>query len=146
MASLKWFERIKAAQAADRERPPGPLPRFDFASLGTRNPVARWFTRFARLRRLLPLVAAVLRGFWLNPRFGRVIVVTRRADAEAVLSDMKRFCVVYEPEMAELGAGTNNILGEDGERHDALHATISGALSRQDVENVPLGCARTRRR
>jgi cytochrome P450/deferrochelatase/peroxidase EfeB len=135
MARIKYFETIIAAQKADAEKAPAPLPLFDFASLGSRNPVVRWFSRFM-LRRLLPLIAAVLRAIWPIPRVGRVVIVTRRADAEAVLSDMRRFPVVYGLEMKELGGGANNILGLDNEEHDALLAILHRQLTIRDVEKV----------
>lgn len=135
VASLKYFDGILAAQQADSRRPPGPLPAFAFASLGSRNPLARWFTRFL-LRRLLPFLTAILRFAWPNPRFGRTVLVTRRADVEAVLGDMDRFAVVYGLEMRELGAGANNVLGLDGAEHDELLAALRRSLTAADTARV----------
>lgn len=134
MAWLKYFDKIAAAQQAASQRPPAPLPRFDFASLGSRNPIARWASRFA-LRRVLPALAALLRLFWPTPRFGRFVLVTRRADAEEVLGDMQRFPVVYGPEMRELG-GADNVLSVDGAVHDELLAALHRRLTSEDVAQV----------
>jgi cytochrome P450/deferrochelatase/peroxidase EfeB/uncharacterized membrane protein YeaQ/YmgE (transglycosylase-associated protein family) len=135
MAWLKYFEKITAAQSSDSQRPPGPRPPFDFASLGSRNPIARWFSRFL-LRRVLPALTALLRLLWPNPRFGRLVIVTRRRDVEEVLGDMTRFPVVYALEMTELGGGTNNVLGLDGEPHDVLAAQLRRAIRPEDLDRV----------
>ena len=134
MAWLKYFDKIAAAQQADRDRPAGPLPRFDFASLGSTNALARWLTRFA-LRRMLPALTALLRVVWPVPRWGRFVLVTRRADAEEVLRDMARFPVVYGPEMRELG-GDDNVLSVDGATHDALAAVLHRAITGDDVASI----------
>lgn len=135
MPSFKYFDKIIAAQTADASRPAGPLPPFEFASLANRSALARWLSRLL-LRRILPLVTAVLRVLWPNPRFGRFVIVTRRSDVEAVLGDMANFPVVYALEMKELAGGTNNVLALDGEAHDRLLAALHRSVRRDDVERI----------
>lgn len=140
MAKLKYFDRIKDLIAADGASTHAPLPPFDFESLGSRNPVARGFTRFL-LRRVLPAAAFVLRQVCPNPRFGRVVLVTRAEDAKQVLEDQQHFKVVYEPEMVDLGGGFNNVLGVDGAEHQQYHATLRAVLYPADFAAISQGVA-----
>lgn len=131
---LKYFDKIYAAQKEDGKRPAGPLDKFDFESLATRSKLKRWATRFA-LDHALPVVTAVLRGLCPNPRFGRVIIVTRREDAVAVLKNMSTYKVVYQPEMFELGGGADNVLSLDGLQHDTIRAALEENL-KEDIGRV----------
>ena len=140
MATLKYFDRINALLAVDSERPGQPLEPFDFDSLGSRNSLVRGLTRFA-LRRMLPALAFVFRQIWPNPRFGRVVLVTRAADVKQVLDDMDHFRVVYGPEMKDLGGGQGNVLAEDGPAHDSLRKILHQALRREDFAAVSAGVA-----
>lgn len=135
MASLKYFDKIRELQEQDAKLPPGPRPPFDFASLATKSRLTRDITRFV-LRRLLPIVAAILRTVWPNPRFGRIIVTTRRADVRQVLADMDRFKVVYGPEMKELGGRADNVLSVDGDDHDRRLAILKASLTAADVASI----------
>ena len=135
MPTLKYFERIHALIAADRAAPPAPLPPFDFDSLGSKSAIGRWLTRFA-LRRALPALAFVLRQLWPNPRFGRVVIVTRAEDVAQVLNDQTHFHVVYGEEMRDLGGGADNVLSIDGPDHDQLLTTLIASARRDDIEWV----------
>lgn len=135
MPELKYFRIIKAAQQHASNNPGSHKGPFDFDSLGTKSRLARFLVRFA-LRRLLPFLTAILRRIWPNPRFGRVIIVTRRSDCEEVLGDMERFPVVYRPEMRELGHGEDNILSLDGEMHYRMREILKDAFTPEDIENT----------
>ncbi len=135
MAVLKYFDRIRELRCADLAAPPASLPPFDFESLGSRSALARAATRFL-LRRLLPAVAYILRQVWPNPRFGRVILVTRAEDATQVLGDSVSFAVVYGEEMRDLGGGADNVLSLDGVDHDAYRTMLARSLDPTDIERV----------
>jgi len=135
MTVLKYFDRIRELRRADLAAPRAPLPPFDFESLGSRSSFARAITRFL-LRRVLPAVAYVLRQVWPNPRFGRVILVTRAEDAVQVLSDPIGFAVVYGEEMRDLGGGADNVLSLDGADHDAYRSVLAKCLDASDIERV----------
>ena len=135
MAILKYFDRVQALLQADRAAAPGPLPPFDFESLGSKSAIARALTRFL-LRRSLPALAFILRQIWPNPRFGRVILVTRAADVEQVLLDASSFRVVYGDEMRDLGGGGANVLSVDGAAHDAHRAVLEQIIRPENLELV----------
>lgn len=135
MPKLKYFAWIDNPDAPPQTPPGGPLPAFDFESLGSKSALARWFQRFL-LRRVLPVVAFLLRWLCPNPRLGRIVIVTRAADARAVLRDMERFPVVYTPEMRLLGGGYDNVLAGDGANHARLRAELLAALPHSDFAQV----------
>ena len=135
MTTLKYFDRIQELRDAAMAEPPGPLPPFDFGSLGTRSALACALTRLV-LRRLLPAIAFVLRQVWPNPRFGRVVLVTRAADAAQVLSDHDNFRGVYGVEMRELGGGADNVLSVDGLEHADILAVLKRCLEPEDPDRV----------
>mgnify|MGYP003640917830 CR=1 FL=1 len=135
MPKLKYFAWIDDPDAAPQAPLHGPLPTFDFESLGSKSAFSRGFQRFL-LRRVLPFVAFILRWLCPNPRFGRIVIVTRAADARAVLGDMTRFPVVYTPEMRLLGGGHDNVLAGDGDKHDRLRAELLAALPHTDLDKV----------
>lgn len=133
MAWLKYFDKIIAAQT-DARSPSGPLPPFDFDSLGSGR-VAQAIVRYG-LRHILPLLMAGLRIIRPNLRLGRLVLVTRRLDIEEVLGDTARFHVPYGLEMKELGKGENNVLGMDGERHDRLLDSLHRAMPAADIDRI----------
>ncbi len=66
---------------------------------------------------------------WLaiQPRLLGFLLVTRDADARAVLSDPVRFPVHYNPEMRELANGGKFMLALNGPPHAATRACVAGA-------------------
>lgn len=135
MPKLKYFNWI---DNPDFDADPGlgrPLPDFDFASMAAKSTLSAWLQRFA-LRRILPVVAFLLRWAWPIPRIGRVILVTRRADAAEVLGDMDRFKVIYGPEMRFLGGGVDNVLSVDDGRHERFRTILSANISSDDIDKV----------
>lgn len=126
MFRFKW---TVGARTSRRDAGPG-TPRdvfepFDFDSLLTKGWVRQAISRFV-FRRLIPIVFAVLRVIAPVLRIGRLVVLSRHAEVQRVLSDKDgRFEVVYGPEMTELGEGTNFVLGLDGTEHGRHRQTIS---------------------
>jgi cytochrome P450/deferrochelatase/peroxidase EfeB len=132
MADLKYFARIEALIRDDAASAGRPLPPFDFESLGggaKRGGIGRFL-----LRRVLPAVTFVLRQVWPNPRFGRLVLVTRTQDVEQVLRDDAGFKVVYGPEMRDLGGGCDNVLSIDDPGHAILREDLRAAVRPGDPQ------------
>ncbi|MET0179575.1 MAG: hypothetical protein ABW194_03710 [Novosphingobium sp.] len=134
MGLLKYFDKINMARAAEAGAVPGPLGTFDFAG-GAGSRLTRAVTRLF-LRRVLPMLAAVLRVVWAIPRIGRFVLVTRYDDCVAVLSDSAAFPVVYQPEMRDLAEGVDNLLSVDGADHIAHRAILLENLRPSDIDDV----------
>ena len=135
MPEIKYFKKIRDAQLARAKRPPGPLDAFEFQTLATKSAIVRRLTRFA-LRTLLPIVTAILRFAWPNPRFGRFIFVTRHADCDQVLGDTASFPVNYRLEMREIAGGEDNILSLDGAAHETMRKLLTKHFRATDIDNV----------
>src|ERR1700758_144107 len=82
--TLKYFDKIAAAQAISKQENASAEDAFDFNDLGPDG----WWS--PALRRLwlwsLRTAFAFFRLFWPFPKFGRLIIVTRNADVRDVLS------------------------------------------------------------
>lgn len=121
MSFFKWFGTIEQHQEADRQRKPGPLEPFVFASLKP----ATWGEKIKSaigsflFQTIVPPVLRLCQRFWPNPhiKFLNLAIVTRDTDVRQVLGDAGSFGVPYSPEMNDLGAGTTFALGLDGADH-----------------------------
>jgi Dyp-type peroxidase family len=131
MFELKWFDRIRAEQAATRAQTPGPLPPFDVNVLGGDSWGHRAFAW--SLNRFLLIFFFLARALWPNPRLGRLVIVTREADVKAVLEDPATFEVPFGLEMTELASGNPGVLGLDGEAHARQNKIIREILLPSDL-------------
>jgi cytochrome P450 len=141
MFELKYFAKIDAYERQERnDADPRPLPAFDLDVLGADSlykraarRLTRWFLLFAFW---------VLRAVWPVARFGRLVIVTRYADVQEVLTHPERFPVPFGPEMEAITAGESFALGLDGAAHreqrEIVNAVIvrSPQLLQQDVEKI----------
>ncbi len=134
MFELKWFAMIRADQAATRAEQPGPLPPFDVNVLGGDS----WGHRALAwsLNRFLLIFFFLARALWPNPRFGRLVIVTREADVKAVLEDPATFEVPFGLEMTELAGGNPGVLGLDGEAHARQNKIIREILLPSDLSLI----------
>lgn len=139
MAWLKWFEKTSVElrrQVQLAVTAPAPLEPFDFDSLVTKGFAARLVTRFL-FRFFFPVVFWILRTFFPILRLGRLVVVSRYADVRTVLENARNeFPVVYSDEMAALGAGTQGVLGLDGDAHDCLREALRSQLGEDDLSDI----------
>ncbi len=135
MLKLKYFDTILSQQAADRAKPPAPLPLFNFQSLALRSRLGQRLSRLV-FRRVMPAAFAILRTFCPNLRIGRLVIVTREADVRAVLTDDVTFPNVYAPEMTELGGDQNSVLGMEGHEHAALRAQLHRHFEPGDLAEI----------
>ena len=135
MAWLKYFAKIEAAQKATRDAPPERLPPFDLSPFLTRSRIRQAVTRFV-FRKILPAVFAILRAVWPNPRFGRLVIVTRDADVREVLEKNPAFEVPFELEMTELADGTQSVLGVEGNEHLRLRTAIEAVMDLKDLPKI----------
>jgi cytochrome P450/deferrochelatase/peroxidase EfeB len=138
MFRFKW--KI-GANAAQREVPSAAardiFEPFDFGSLLTKSRLRQALSRFV-FRTLMPIIFAVLRVIAPVLRIRQLVVLSRHAEVAAVLSDRNgNFEVVYGPEIAELGEGTNFVLGLDGDEHQRHRGTIARDLiDPVDIANI----------
>ncbi|WP_311967370.1 cytochrome [Bradyrhizobium archetypum] len=78
---------------------------------------------------------AFFRIFWPFPKFGRLIIITRNADARAVLSKPEIFAVPYGEEMRELGGEKATfVLGLEGAEQRCQHELIRRLIEPQDAD------------
>lgn len=138
MFRFKWKIGADATQREARPTAPRDIfEPFDFDSLLTKSCVRRAISRFV-FRTIFPIGFAIARVIAPVLRIGPLVVLSRHAEVAAVLSDREgRFEVVYGPEMAELGEGTNFVLGLDGDEHQRHRRTISlDLIDPVDIANI----------
>jgi cytochrome P450 len=130
--TLKYFEKIAAAQARSGDEDTSTEGDFDFDDLGADrywSPLLRGLWLWA-----LRVVFAFFRAFWPIPKFGRLVIITRDTDVCDVLSKPSIFGVPYGPEMKELGGGEATfVLGLDGEEQKCQHELIRGLIRDEDT-------------
>jgi hypothetical protein len=110
---FKYYGRISAGLAKPPPQGPAEGPEIDFD-----RPAGGFLKRLGS-RLVAMLFSGALwffRTFWPNPRFGRFVIVTRKADVCEVLKNSQSFGVPYQPEMIALG-GADAVLGLDGCPH-----------------------------
>ncbi len=132
MPTVKYFERIKAAQAAPASERNQRLEPFDFALLGEKSRLGQWKSALS-LRLLGPLYALSRRVKPVMPLAG-FTHVTGAAQVREVLLRSADFTVPFGPEMAELGDKATFMLGLDGAEHDRLRAILAQAMVKGDAD------------
>lgn len=134
MFDLKYYASIEAAQRQSGLERPDAIPPFDLDRLGAdswRRRLFTWLTGW-----LFPVTLALFRAIWPNPKFGRLVVVTRAADVRDVLRRPDDFEVPYGREMTELAGGENFVLGMEGPGHDEQNRQIRAAMPASDAERI----------
>jgi Dyp-type peroxidase family len=129
--TLKYFDKITAAQASDKDEETSAEGAFDFNDLGPGrlwSPLGRhlwlWGVR---------VVFAFFRTCWPNPKFGRLVIVTRDKDVRDVLCKPLSFSVPYGREMLELGGGESIfVLGLEGKKQEDQHELIRRVIHDTD--------------
>lgn len=134
MPSLKYYDAIRKAQSDTASTPSAPITPFDLDELGPDTTLRRWKTWIFSY--VLRAALFVLRELWPNPKFGRLVIVTRESDVRAVLAQPSVFEVPYGLEMTELAGGTNFVLGLEGPEHDAQNAVIRAVMPRSDLDRI----------
>jgi cytochrome P450/deferrochelatase/peroxidase EfeB len=132
MVKLKYFDGICDAQRA--QRPASQLPAFDLGRLRAGG-FARWIANLVLEdpRWLL----SFFRRFWPMARFGRFLLVTRNDDVRDILERQAEFETPYGPEMIEIAAGSNFILGmQDGPDYRRMKSSVLSAFPPDEVETV----------
>jgi len=134
MPTFKWFEQIKKEQAkAARKVAPPPLG-FDLDSM-PRPPLTK------RLQGMLVSLLVrpflwLLQTFWPVLKLGRLVIVTRYDNVEAVLKDAEHFEVPYGPEMVELAGGYPFVLGLEDTDHIAQRKLLLSVIEKSDPDRV----------
>ena len=129
--TLKYFDKIKTAQAVAAHTNGSGDDAFDFDDLGA----DRWWSPILRRVWLwsLRVVFAFFRIVWPVPKFGRLVIVTRDKDVRQVLCKPGSFGVPYGEEMKELGGGEATfVLGLEGDKQKTQHELIRGLINEQD--------------
>lgn len=142
MINFKWFDKVEAvlARQKEQENDPAPLPPFEFDHLLTTSRKGR-ITNWLLFRVLLRPVFAFLRTFFPVLRLGRLVIISRHADVVEVLENRNgSFPVVYDPEMTALGKAPG-VLALDGPDHDELRAALLSTLTKDDLARIQV-CAR----
>ncbi|MEW6640457.1 MAG: cytochrome P450 [Pseudomonadota bacterium] len=132
MPAFKYFDTINARLAENRTGRPS-VPDYDidaYASSGLASRIGTWLFYKVTL-----IAFAIFRAVWPNPKFGRLVVVTRDADVRQVLNDSTVFEVPFGPEMTQL-AGVNLVLGMDGPAQQQEHEILAGVVKRGDVATI----------
>ncbi|MHC6157523.1 cytochrome P450 [Bradyrhizobium elkanii] len=131
--TLKYFDKIAAAQAISKQENASAEDGFDFNELGADG---RWSPILRRLwLRSLRAAFAFFRTFWPFPKFGRLIIVTRNADVRDVLLKPDIFSVPYGAEMKELGGGNATfVLGLEGAEQRCQHKLIGRLIEPGDAD------------
>jgi Dyp-type peroxidase family len=119
--TLKYYEEIDRAAAADPAPHHQPQRPFDINALKGRSAMARAVSGVRR--RVMLVLFTFFRAVWPNPRFGRLILVTREADVRAVLKD-SAFEVPFGREMRQLTGGADFMLGLDGCPHARQRSVV----------------------
>ncbi len=134
MLTLKYYAAIKGAQHKTEADPPDAILPFDFDKLGAdswRRRAFIWLTGW-----LFPVVLALFRAIWPNPKFWRLIIVTRATDVRDVLMRTADFEVPYRLEMTELAGGEKFVLGMEGSGHDQQNQHIRTVMPASDAQVV----------
>jgi Dyp-type peroxidase family len=134
MFALKYYKMIDAAQAQGSQPGHAPVKSFDLNTLGADSRLAR--LRHWALDRAFRIVFFLLRELWPNPRFGRLIIVTRDEDVRAVLARPDLYEVPFGPEMTELAGGEGFVLGLEGEAHRWQRAIIKQIFLPSDLQGL----------
>jgi Dyp-type peroxidase family len=101
--ALKYFDKVRQAQARAKSEGSPAEASFDFNDLG---PDRRWSPFIRPIKQwLLRSLLAFFRIIWPVPKFGRLVIVTRNRDVRQVLDKPTVFSVPYGREMTELGGG-----------------------------------------
>ena len=138
---MGWLKYDKAHmdRAAQLIGRPAPWPREPFTLGGRRSSdtfFRNWRVFVASAKTVFCGVAIKLflglcriaRKIWPNPRFRRLVIVTRDEDVREVLADNGTFIVPYTPEMIALAGGENSILGMDGSAHTEMGQLVASAM------------------
>ena len=133
MFKLKYYTAIREAQSKTKTSPEDALAPFDLNDLGA-DSVRRRLTLWAR-DRFFRVALFVLRAIWPNPRFGRLVIVTRDKDVREVLKNPKAFEVPYHLEMRELG-GADFVLGLEDCEHIDQRKIISSVMLQEDAVRI----------
>ncbi len=135
MAKAKYFEGIRAAQAAD-EAPDGSQPPMPF-SIDALQPATLRARLTGRLTQwAIPYVYAFARSHRPILDLAGLVHITRAEQVREVLARPQDFPVPFGPEMKELGGGSTFLLGLDGEPHDRLHAILTRVLRPEDTWQI----------
>ena len=135
MAKAKYFEGIRAAQAAD-EAPDGAQPPMPF-SIDALQPATLRARLTGRLTQwAIPYVYAFARRHRPIFDLAGLVHITRAEQVREVLARPQDFPVPFGPEMKELGGGSTFLLGLDGEPHDRLHAILTRVLRPEDTWQI----------
>lgn len=132
MPAFKYFDTINARLADNPTGRPS-VPDFDidaYASSGLATRIGTWL-----FYKVVLIAFAIFRAVWPNPKFGRLVIVTRDADVRQVLGESTVFEVPFGPEMTQL-AGVNLVLGMDGPEQQQEHEILAGVVKREDVETI----------
>lgn len=131
--TLKYFDKIAAAQAISKKENASAEDGFDFNDLGADgrwSPILRRFWLW-----LLRAAFAFFRTFWPFPKFGRLIIITRNADVRHALLKPEIFAVPYGAEMKELGGGKATfVLGLEGTEQCCQHKLIGRLIEPEDAD------------
>ena len=131
--TLKYFDKIAAAEAISGNGNASDEDEFDFNDLGADrswSPVLRRLWLWS-----LRVAFAFFRAFWPIPKFGRLVIITRDADVRDVLARHDIFRVPYGPEMKEFGGGAATfVLGLEGIEQQRQHDLIRGLIGEQDAK------------
>jgi cytochrome P450 len=137
MPKFKYYEKIRRAQSALASASAGDEAPFDLDDLNSQGFVG-WLSRSTSGLRDRLILAALwfFREFYPNPRFFRLIVVTRDSDIREVLQRPQTFHVPFGLEMSELTGGGNFVLGMDGAEHDTQSKTIQAVMLADDIAAI----------
>jgi Dyp-type peroxidase family len=134
MFALKYYKMIEAAQKQGAQPGQAPAKFFDLNVLGADSRLGR--LRHWALDRAFRVVFFLLRELWPNPKFGRLIIVTRDEDVRAVLARPDLYEVPFGREMTELAGGEGFVLGLEDEPHRWQRAIIQQIFRRSDLPGL----------
>ena len=134
MAKSKYFEGIKAAQAAQLDQNSALLEPFDFSVIGDKGAIKQVIGRITNA--LIPPVYAFSRRFKPLLPLAGLLHVTREAQVRDILMRPQDFVTPFGPEMAELGEGATFLLGLEGEAHDHMHRILRQVIRREDADRI----------
>ncbi|MDB5875610.1 MAG: Cytochrome P450-like [Ramlibacter sp.] len=132
MLTLKYYAAIEQAQR--KTTITETIQAFDLDQLGAdgwRRRASLWLRD-----RLFVAALALFRAIWPNPKFFRLVIVTRASDVKDVLKNPDAFEVPYGREMTELAGGENFVLGMEGDKHDRQNAIIRAVMKQDDAQLV----------
>lgn len=123
MLKLKYYNGIEQAQRRPTPRGPGDLPPPYIVKPD--GPLKHALGRVQGMA--IRATLALFRAVCPNPRFCRLVIVTRADDVREVLNNPDAFEVPFALEMTELG-GVNSVLGMEGCPHARLRGQIHDLL------------------